>query len=118
MILALLNAGGALLVILQVEMTNYFRGMRVRYTGTDPFFMGRNGTIIFYDNAFFIQWDNPSKMPFQMITQRLDPILHLIKPLSKEDTNPCKELPCKVCSKMNDLGINKCWWCSCDNPTG
>lgn len=29
---------------------------------------------------------------------------------------PPEEAPCKVCSKMNDLGVNKCWNCETINP--
>jgi len=30
---------------------------------------------------------------------------------------PIKEQACRTCSKMNDLGAAKCWWCECINPT-
>ena len=26
------------------------------------------------------------------------------------------ELPCRQCSKMNDVGKPICWWCTCPNP--
>jgi len=28
-----------------------------------------------------------------------------------------KELPCKACDRINDIGVKKCWWCCVDNPT-
>jgi hypothetical protein len=27
------------------------------------------------------------------------------------------EAPCKQCGRKNDLGIHKCWYCECQNPT-
>jgi hypothetical protein len=37
--------------------------------------------------------------------------------------NPISSLPkkteeksCKVCNKINDVGINCCWWCGVENP--
>lgn len=27
------------------------------------------------------------------------------------------EHPCRQCRKMNDCGVQKCWWCECLEPT-
>jgi hypothetical protein len=27
-----------------------------------------------------------------------------------------KELPCRSCHRMNDIGVFKCWLCECPNP--
>ena len=32
-------------------------------------------------------------------------------------SNIRQEKSCKSCGKMNDLGINVCWWCETNNPT-
>jgi hypothetical protein len=28
---------------------------------------------------------------------------------------PC-ECPCRICSRMNDVGVLECWWCGCTDP--
>lgn len=27
-----------------------------------------------------------------------------------------EERPCKVCQRINDCGVNKCWWCEIESP--
>ena len=27
-----------------------------------------------------------------------------------------EEKPCKICQRINDCGVNKCWWCEIESP--
>lgn len=29
---------------------------------------------------------------------------------------PPSEFPCRNCSRMNDIGVRKCWHCECERP--
>lgn len=35
---------------------------------------------------------------------------------SNQSLSQNKEKPCKVCQRINDCGVNKCWWCEVEKP--
>lgn len=91
----------------------YSEGMRVSYNGSDYNLMGQNGTIGIFNATLMVHWDCGLSSIVSSLTNGSIIIID-----SPKQSAFIKELPCKVCSKMNDCGINKCWWCCCDNPTG
>lgn len=42
---------------------------------------------------------------------------HIEMTSTNASTPQQREKPCKQCSKMNDIGVNKCWLCETLNPT-
>ena len=88
-------------------------GDRVVYKGSDLDIKDLIGTI---QNNLYVVWDNSNiRSPLSLIYNDLV----LIVPSQKKDESfTITEAECKVCSKMNDIGIAKCWWCTSSNPTG
>jgi hypothetical protein len=98
--------------MLRMINTNTFvPGTRVRYTGKDTKLVGVEGTIVLYNNLILIDWDNG----YNSVVKNIGGQFEIIDHDSTKDSP--KEKPCKVCSKVNDMGVKSCWWCSCSNPT-
>ena len=54
-------------------------------------------------------------LPVEIIIQAIE--LLKIKAGVIETKKEFRELPCKVCKRMNDIGVNECYLCGTKNPT-
>jgi hypothetical protein len=63
-------------------------------------------------NAFeYLEEDGIKHYPF--ISSSL--VLNIIERFLNEDQINKKEFPCKLCKRMNDVGVSMCWFCG-NNP--
>jgi len=86
----------------------------------------RNGYIVHEENTFstldimhmVFCWDAPSKGHTRGTLQTIDKIKEAISLIEANNyfDSIVQEAKCRVCDRMNDIGIHECWWCGCIDP--